>query len=399
MAVGLTTGKVDLIRLEAGKQAQQKNILSSGPSVTLPIRNSRSCNALAFSDADSNYLAVGLDKVRGASSLIIWDISTFTSSLTLSITTPNNATPPSPRPQPQIPKLDQQATSRMDQHILQRHAPTEVVSSLAFLPSSTHLLLAGISQRWLRLFDLRSQTTGINVASKVHGIATDPFDPYRVACFGDGVVTVWDARKLNQPLLMFSERDANSGGSRLRPGSVYANIEFSSTRRGCLATLEKDSSFVRFWDLTEVKMYSAEENMAGGGRVPDGENRSSSRDSTRTSRRSWAANLPWPAGDRQLSPKQKDMFELSSQSSFTVSDTRRSGSSFFVSLLLWPLTNAYQLNISLGHWPPLVWCRIPIYRIRWLRMSWLLIRMAILNSMLYTTLPNNLYGALEGIWQ
>jgi hypothetical protein len=398
MAVGLTTGKVDLIRIEAGKQAQQKNILSSGPSVTLPIRNSRSCNALAFSDADPNYLAVGLDKVRGASSLIIWDISTFTSSLTLSIIAPNNVTPLSPRPLPQIPKLDHQATSRMDQHILQRHAPTEVVSSLAFLPSSTHLLLAGISHRWLRLFDLRSQTTGINVASKVHGIATDPFDPHRVACFGDGVVNVWDARKLHQPLLVFSERDAIAGGTRPRPGSVYANIEFSSTRRGCLATLEKDSSYVRFWDLAEVKMHSAEENMAGGGRVPDVEIKTSPRDSTRASRRSWAANLPWPAGDKQLSPKQKDTFELSSQSSFTVSDTRRSGSSFF-HFSTYSHTNSYQLNISLGHWPPLVWYRIPIYRIRWLQMSWLSIRMAIFNSMLYTTLPNNLYGALEGIWQ
>ena len=398
MAVGLTTGKVDLIRLEAGKQAQQKNILSSGPSVTLPIRNSRSCNALAFSEADPNYLAVGLDKVRGASSLIIWDINTFTSSLTLSITAPNNVASPSPRPQPQIPKLDHQATSRMDQYILQRHAPTEVVSSLAFLPSSTHLLLAGISHRWLRLFDLRSQTTGINVASKVNGIATDPFDPYRVACFGDSVVNVWDTRKLLQPLLTFSEKDSIAGGARLRPGSVYANIEFSSTRRGCLATLEKESSYVRFWDLLEVKMHSAEENMAGVARVPESENKSSPRDSNRASRRSWAANLPWPAGDKQPSPKQKDMAELSSQSSFTVSDTRRSGSSFFfISLHIRPHANSNQLNISLGHWPPFVWCRIPIYRIHCLRMSWLPIRMAILNSMLYTTLPNNLYGALEGI--
>ena len=340
MAVGLTTGKVDLIRLEAGKQAQQKNILSSGPTVTLPIRNSRSCNALAFSDADPNYLAVGLDKVRGASSLIIWDINTFTSSLTLPITSANNATPPSPRrPYPQIPKLDNQATSRMDQYILQRHAPTEVVSALAFLPSSTHLLFAGISHRWLRLFDLRSQTTGINVASKVNGIATDPFDPYRVACFGDGIVNAWDTRKLQQPLLTFSERDANAGGTKVRPGSVYANIEFSSTRRGCLATLEKDSTYVRFWDLLEVKMHAAEENVTGGSRVTDGEIRTTPPgDATRASRRSWAANLPWPAGDKQLSPKQRYTSEPSSQSSFTVSDTRRSESSFFIifSLHFWP---------------------------------------------------------------
>lgn len=356
MAVGLTTGKVDLIRLEAGKQAQQKNILSSGPTVTLPIRNSRSCNALAFSDADPNYLAVGLDKVRGASSLIIWDISTFTSSLTLPITSANNATPPSPRrPHPQIPKLDNQATSRMDHFILQRHAPTEVVSALSFLPSSTHLLFAGISHRWLRLFDLRSQTNGINVASKVNGIATDPFDPLRVACFGDGIVNVWDARKLQQPLLTFTERDANTGGTRVRPGSVYANIEFSSTRRGCLAALEKDSTYVRFWDLLEVKMHSAEERVTGG-------------------------------------------------STLIVSDTRRSESSllllfYFSTYLASHHTNLYQLNTSLGRWPRLLSYRIPMYSIRWLRMSWSLIRMEILNSMLYTTLPNNLYGARVGIWQ
>jgi hypothetical protein len=195
--------------------------------------------------------------------------------------------------------------------------------------------MAGISHRWLRLFDLRSQTTGINVASKVNGIATDPFDPYRVACFGDSVVNVWDARKLQQPLLMFSERDAIAGGTRVRPGSVYANIEFSSTRRGCLSTLEKDSTYVRFWDLLEVKMHSAEENVAGGSRVPRNEIRTPSEDSTRASRRSWAANLPWPAGDKQLSPKQRDTSELSSLSSFIVSNTRRSGSYIIIIIFLY----------------------------------------------------------------
>ena len=322
MAIGLTTGKVDLIRLEAAKQAQQKNVLFSGPSETLPVRNSRSCNALAFSSADPNYLAVGLDKVRGDSSLIVWDINTFTSSLALLITAPNSTTTPFPRPHPQIPRLDNQS-NRFDHRILQQYAPTEVVSSLAFLPSSSHLLLAGISHRWLRLFDLRSPSTpAVNVASKVHGIATDPFDPHRVACFGDGVISVWDARKLHQPLLMFSERDAIADGARLRPGSVYTNIEFSTTRRGCLATLEKDSSYVRLWDLTEVKMHT-EGSMVGGGLLGD---------STRVSRRSWAANLPWPAGDKQqqqLSSKVRDMSELPTQSSFAVSDTRRSESGFF----------------------------------------------------------------------
>ena len=111
---------------QASKQAQHKNILSSGPSVTLPVRNSRSCNALAFSIADPNHLAVGLDKVRGDFSLIIWDISTLTSSPSLPITAPTNVTTSASRPQPYISRLDNQA--RVDSRILQQHAPTEVVS-------------------------------------------------------------------------------------------------------------------------------------------------------------------------------------------------------------------------------------------------------------------------------
>ncbi|KAF8167441.1 hypothetical protein B0H34DRAFT_645099 [Crassisporium funariophilum] len=333
MAVGLSTGKVDLIRLEAGKQAQRKNILSSGPSVSLPVRNSRTCNALAFSSADPNYLAVGLDKVRGDSSLVIWDISTLSSSLTLPVPGSNELslvnplTPAQPRPQPQIPRLDSQA--RIDPRILQQHAPTEVVSSLSFLPSSTHLLLAGISHRWLRLFDLRSPAlAALNVASKVQGIATDPYDAHRIACFGDGIISVWDARRLTQPTVMFTERDATADGAKLRPGSVYANIEFSSTRRGCLATLEKDASYVRFWDLSEARASVVEGSVTGGGgNSSDGETKSS-RESSRATRRSWAANLPWPSGDRQnqQSPKERDLAssaELSNQPAFVLSDTRR----------------------------------------------------------------------------
>ena len=339
---------MDLIRLEASKQAQRKNALSSGPSITLPVRNSRSCNALAFSTADPNYLAVGLDKVRGDSSLVIWDISSFVPTLSLPLNWLHDATPPPttivaplrPRPHPQIPRLENQA--RVDPRILQQHAPTEVVSSLAFLPASTHLLLAGISHRWLRLFDLRSPAIApFNVASKVQAIATDPFDPHRIACVGDAAITIWDARRLNQPLLMFSERDAIADGARIKPGSTYANIEFSSTRRGCLATLERDSTYVRFWDLTESRTYIPDLSVRGGG-SSDGETRSS-RESNRATRRSWAANLPWPTASGHSQPSPRDSLTNSlelppSQPSFVLADTRRSR--FF---LLQSMINRYSL--------------------------------------------------------
>lgn len=321
---------MDLIRLEAGKHAQKNSVLSNGPSVSLPVRNSRPCNALSFNVVDPNFLAVGLDKVRGDSSLIIWDINTFLPSLSIPVASP--AEGPllvnlPPRPQPTIPRIE--APNRIDTRIYQQHAPAEIVTSLAFLPSSTHLLLAGISHRWFRLFDLRSQSAPqVNVASKINGITTDPFDPHRIACFGDSLVTVWDARKLATPLLMFSERDALADGAITRPGSTYSQIEFSSTKRNCLATMEKDSTYVRYWDLTETKVYAMDSSFVVGGGSSDGETRAS-RDSARAQRRSWAANLPWTGGaPAQNSPRDKEqsMGDAISQFSFVLADTRRSES-------------------------------------------------------------------------
>lgn len=305
----MSTGRVDLIRLEATKHARANNVLTSGPKASLPIRNSRSCNALAFCDTDPNYLAVGLDKVRGDCSLVIWDINTMYPSLSLPAAL--GLSLPS-RPQPQIPRGE--IPHRIDPKILQQHASTEIVSCLSFLPQSTNLLLAGISHRWLRLFDLRSSVPSTtNVPSKVQGIATDPFDPNRFGCFGDNVVTIWDARKLPHPLVTFSEKDAMADGARIRPNSSYASIEFSRSRRGTLATLEKDSGYVRFWSLTQAQAYTRESSS-------DGKDVSSM--SNRATRMSWA-NLPWTAGSNAFPqpPREPEIASL------VLSNTRRSGRS------------------------------------------------------------------------
>ncbi|KAG1812241.1 uncharacterized protein BJ212DRAFT_1448295 [Suillus subaureus] len=285
-AVGTASGRVDLIRLEATKVARN-NVLSSGPVVTLPVRNTRSCNALAFCNADPNYLAVGLDKVRGDSSLIIWDIQSATPLLSPSKPTNLNLTEDTleARPQPRIARAEV-GHHRADGRVLQQHAPTEIVSALAFLPQSTHMLLAGVSARWLRLFDLRSAVPATtNIATKVYGIATSPIDPHQIACCGDGIITVWDARRLQHPLLTFTEKDAAADGARPRSASAsFVNhIEFSSSRRGLLAAHEKDSSYVRFWDLQQAQ---------GSENNSDGE-RSGESSQSRAAKRSWA---PWTAG-------------------------------------------------------------------------------------------------------
>ena len=112
-AIGLSIERVGLLRLEATKHARN-NVLSSGPSVSLP--NSRACNALAFYNLDLNYLTVGMDKVRGDSGFIIWNIHSVSPALSM----PPKATAmvdedslSSSRPHPRIPRAV--AGSRTDQ--------------------------------------------------------------------------------------------------------------------------------------------------------------------------------------------------------------------------------------------------------------------------------------------
>ncbi|KAJ3852157.1 hypothetical protein EV368DRAFT_41612 [Lentinula lateritia] len=314
-AVGHTSGRVDLLRLEASRYSQlgsDENVLSSGPILSLPVRNQRSCNALAFCPSDPNYLAVGLDKVRGDSSLVIWDVQEQMGVFRTTMNSFDNANvvtiPHSKEPigkfstYPPIPRTDHPV--RTDQRIVQAHAQTELISSLAWLPQNTHpyLLLAGLSPRWLRLFDIRNPAGSgagasyvSSVATKVTGIATDPFDTTRFATWGDGVVTVWDIRKLHisrihsdstnatpspTPLLTFSEKDAGFDGH-----STYMTAEFSPSRRGVLVTLAKDANHVRLWDVLEVDNSPIP-------REVDNENIIKLQDKVPVGRKSWA-NLPW----------------------------------------------------------------------------------------------------------
>jgi hypothetical protein len=327
--------------------------------VTLPVRNSRSCNTLAFCNVDPNYLAVGLDKVRGDSSLIIWDIQTATPSLSVSKSTPSDEEVVAERPLPRIARADV-VGHRTDPRVLQQHALTEVVSAVAFLPQSTHLLLAGISARWLRLFDLRSPSpTTTNIATKVHGIATSPIDPHQIACCGDGVITVWDARRLPHPLLTFTEKDAAADGARTRPGASAApagfvnHIEFSSSRRGVLAAQEKDTSYVRFWDLQQAQAQGNDGFFTDGERYGFGFGEGAQ---YRVAKRSsWA---PWIAGAGAGGPGMRpSSVEPQEAMALVLSDTRKS--TFSTSILVCMLIRRSQLEAKNFHKPLASFALVP----------------------------------------
>ncbi|KAH9932531.1 uncharacterized protein B0H18DRAFT_1083268 [Fomitopsis serialis] len=256
IAVGHSSGKVDLMRLEASKHPKNASCLAD------PLCRFQSAT-----------------RVRGDHSVVVWDVHAAIPLLSLKAESPKSATHHAPSSSRSNNQSQRDITPKSGPRIFQQHAPAEMVSSVAFLPTSSSLLLAGISHRWLRLFDLRSpQDSPLSVASKVHVVVTDPFEPHRIGCFGDNVATIWDARRLAQPLLTFTEKDAGADGVRTKNGSEFMTMEFSNTRRGVLATLGKDAHHVRFWDLQQAEVVDASS--------PD---RARSRDSSQSSKitRSW----------------------------------------------------------------------------------------------------------------
>ena len=289
----------------------------------------RACTSLAFCGVTPRYLAVGLEKLRNDPSLMIWDVNSYTSTLMLSpapspthIVAPppsparrSPGLPPSPRAQHPIPRTE--LGSRADPRLLQTHSQNESVHSLTWLPQSNHLLAAGLSQRLLRLFDLRSSAPAVaHAPGRVYALSSDPFEPHHLAAAGDGVVTIWDVRKLPTPLLVFSERDALADGARIRNSSVrrVTDLAFSSVRRGILATLGQDASHVRLWNVIKTELFDAPPTIRAS-------------DVTRTPKMSWTnatSMLPWSASGGSLTVT-TDSAPPSPNASYSLvlSDTRR----------------------------------------------------------------------------
>jgi WD repeat-containing protein mio len=331
VAVGFSSGRVDLLRLESTRHIREHTTSRSSHSPLSP-KTPRACASLAFCGVTPQYLAVGLERSRNDPSLFIWDVhssaatqvSTPVSSLSTHIVAPPpspvrppGGLPSSPRSYHPLPRTE--SGSRVDLRILQTHAQNESVHPMAWLPQSNSLLVVGLSQRVLRLFDLRSSTPAVaHAPGRVYALSPDPFEPNHLAAAGDGAVTVWDVRKLLTPLLMFSERDALADGTRIQHTGVrkVVDLEFSSVRRGVLATVGQDASYVRLWNITKTESFI--------NNVPPTLHVS---DITRTPKMSWTnatSMLPWGAsgGTHNATP---DAAQSSPNASYSLvlSDTRK----------------------------------------------------------------------------
>ncbi|KAI9507918.1 hypothetical protein F5148DRAFT_1276009 [Russula earlei] len=331
IAVGFGSGRVDLLRLESTRRLRASGTTPSRVGYApLSPKVPRACTSLAFCGVTPWYLAVGLDRSRNDPSLMIWDVhsNSPTNVLTPAAPSPTHivapppsparpltALPPSPRPQNPIPRTE--LGSRVDPRLLQTHAPNEFVHSLSWLPQHNNLLVAGLSNRLIRLFDLRSTAPAVaHTQGRVYAMSSDPFEPHFLAAAGDGVVTLWDVRKLPTPLLVFSERDALADGNRIQSSVVrrVTDLEFSSVRRGVLATLSQDTSYVRLWNVIKTEPLDAPPTIHAS-------------DATRTPKMSWSnatSMLPWSASGGTISVTPENAQPSPNASySLVLSDTRK----------------------------------------------------------------------------
>lgn len=232
---------------------------------------------------DQPYLAIGLEKGRGES-LLLYDIESHSRSLTgpsnlISRVNSSSTT----RPNASIRQQDQNYSPSSTPILssppsgfstepkpLMQFGSSESVTAAAFLTpslSSSPLLSAGMGGKFLRIYDLRSNSTSIAIqwsTRSLSSIKPNPFNHYQLSSYGeDGIIKLWDLRMNNDSLLSFSETDAGSIPSKNRSmvNKPLVDMVFSPTKRGVLATLQKDSEIIRVWQLCDGSEVKASEGL------------------------------------------------------------------------------------------------------------------------------------------
>ena len=125
----------------------------------------RCCHEVSWSTQEPNLLAVGLDKVRGDNSLLVWDIEAKQSGFSSNNASYNNG------------------ETGVGRKAIFGHFMGENVFSACWLPHFNRTLVAGVN-KWLRLIDMRAPNPKVLSSTyAVHGISVDPFDTNRICSF------------------------------------------------------------------------------------------------------------------------------------------------------------------------------------------------------------------------
>eukprot|EP01125_Pyxidicula_operculata_P012479 TRINITY_DN4093_c0_g1_i2.p1 TRINITY_DN4093_c0_g1~~TRINITY_DN4093_c0_g1_i2.p1 ORF type:complete len:807 (+),score=178.74 TRINITY_DN4093_c0_g1_i2:54-2474(+) len=236
IAVGMGNGHVVITSL-----------LSSGPPTTeFSPRHSRACNVLAWNTALPNFIASGLEKVRNDYSTLIWDVNSYENRLNDSddsskdLSGLDNITF----------NLSRMPSSKSITNASLQLNNSEATIALSWFPSSPHCLATGTGSRWLRTYDLRDKGGGIRTiaahSKQVHGVVFNPFQHDQIASFSDdGLIKIWDLRRIDKnnsenskPLLTINTKTKQ-----------LAQIGWCPTRSGVIASIAKNESNIKLWDV------------------------------------------------------------------------------------------------------------------------------------------------------
>ena len=222
VAVGQWSGEVTVLRID-----------DASPSVSLPAKHQRLCNAVAFSR--TGLLAAGLERVRNDFCLNIWDINQRFASFSSS---GSGAAKPFVEP-------------------YRKFASSEAISSIKFFAGQPEVLVTGVKGRGIRIYDLRENAGSPSLhfqTNAVFNIAIDSLDENYFACAGgsrDTTIQVWD-RRSGTPYTAASLGSGSEAGGQVEGPVIQYAESFDATktvpqRRG------SEGSDISIWSLKYCK--------------------------------------------------------------------------------------------------------------------------------------------------
>ncbi|XP_055851690.1 GATOR complex protein MIOS isoform X1 [Episyrphus balteatus] len=202
LAVGLADGKVGICNFNSGSDQNSE----------FTPRQQRSCLCLAWNHIEPNVLAIGHDRNRSDCCITIWDTGSGF-----------------PKETPQFFGLSESA------------------HSLCW-DSNHRALVAGMSQKMIKLFDLRQNSptcTSINTKA-VNGLAVSGNGNY-LSSFLDSVILLWDLRSIDKPL------------KQIQCSKDNILVTWCPNKPNLLSSLQRDSPFIYIYDIHAVDVESARE--------------------------------------------------------------------------------------------------------------------------------------------
>ncbi|KAI4241382.1 MAG: hypothetical protein L6R40_004558 [Gallowayella cf. fulva] len=204
VAVGEWSGSATVIRLDDVKLDP----------ITLPVRQQRPCNAVAFSK--TGLLAIGLERVRNDFCLNVWDVSHALSENKSSVSSPG----------------------RSSMGPLRKLASSEAITSIRFFQDQPDTLVAGVKGSCIRLYDLRENLGNAALqfqTTSVHNLAIDPLDENYFASAitqKDTTINIWDRR------FGLSSSAVSLGSGTNQSASISPVLEYSNAFENSVTTVQ-----------------------------------------------------------------------------------------------------------------------------------------------------------------